>query len=1207
MADEATIELVKEIRDSLASQGLQPAQAKLYSQRVRLDMGREGLPSFSSTELEARLDEAILLLEAAWIERQTSDDGLWQRGVKRAAELLEWISQAALRPKSAPIHFLAAASYQLAGYPAMALGQLLRMPADEPFSRLLRNFLRGDFDSALIEVQSFWARQHELNVENSDDFGTPGEGRGDGAADLELATVRHVVMCLGTICAYLRTGEDALVERALAKLDALALSFLHSRDPYSYLLARLTSGTARGFVDASLWPHVERLSLDAGHRTRGALEQFARAAFVNRRALVWPAQREGIERLAADDSFVLCTPTGSGKTTIATLGAVQGLFASPRSPLDLGNLVLYLVPSRALAAEVETRFAEDLRGIAADPVVVTGLYGGADWGPTDAWVQVDTPTVVICTFEKADALLRYLGTLFLDRVRLIVIDEAHMVEQDPTRAAAVTDGTSRALRLEQLSARLLRAREEKGFRMIALSAVAAKAAPAIAAWLSGDDESDAIRSTFRSTRQMLGSLEVSAAGRFNIRYDLMDGRTLEFEDERDNDRPYVPQPFPGLPGGISTEEGPEVRMRAPTLWAAVHLAAARPDSVRPTVMISLTQDVSTWAATCADLMETWAKEEGLLPDYWQVPEKDPHWERCLAAAEDYFTAESAEYRLLSLGVAVHHGQMPALLARCLKVAIDRGHVRVVIATSTLSEGVNIPVNTILIPSLHRASEVLPANEFANLIGRAGRPGVSTEGSALVVLHEPEYERDRFGRSQQTYNRTRIGYESLVGQLTEATLLTDAGGLSIAEGDANSALAMLLTAIQSAWEDIAEGNDEDFSSWLEKTAVHDQPEQIETAVQLLDTLDGLLIAAVQEVEQLRGVAMSSADLESELKAVWRRTYARVAAAEEARLEETWLTRGRAITTLYPDPVRRRQLYKTSLPPRSGTLLLDLVDDLCEELQAGQDYARRSAEEQFQFIRNIIGRLGDVPAFALSKKFGKMRKPFEDWEKVLRWWLYRASLPDRRQPKPKELGTWFDYVAKNFIYRGNWGLGSLVGVLLDRGDAAGPVDALTIDDWPRSGLPWIAFWLKELINWGTLDPVAAFLLARGNARDREEAETDARDYYALLEQDEDANDTLDPRRIRDWVELRRPPTVFADRFPLIELDVVLERPAKDYQARIISVLPIQVGHHLSWIDPAGYAVARCALPEGWTDQPTRYRFELSVDARTVSGEAYLPHRP
>ena len=46
------------------------------------------------------------------------------------------------------------------------------------------------------------------------------------------------------------------------------------------------------------------------------------------------------------------------------------------------------------------------------------------------------------------------------------------------------------------------------------------------------------------------------------------------------------------------------------------------------------------------------------------------------------------------------------------------------------------------------------------------------------------------------------------------------------------------------------------------------------------------------------------------------------------------------------------------------------------------------------------------------------------------------------------------------------------------------------WPRSGLPWIGFRLKELVNWGTLDPVAAFLLARGNASDSVQTELEAR---------------------------------------------------------------------------------------------------------------------
>jgi len=64
---------------------------------------------------------------------------------------------------------------------------------------------------------------------------------------------------------------------------------------------------------------------------------------------VWPAQAAGIERLRENSSFVLCTPTGSGKTTVATLAIVQNLFTDPvTDPFALdallsGNLILYLV------------------------------------------------------------------------------------------------------------------------------------------------------------------------------------------------------------------------------------------------------------------------------------------------------------------------------------------------------------------------------------------------------------------------------------------------------------------------------------------------------------------------------------------------------------------------------------------------------------------------------------------------------------------------------------------------------------------------------------------------------------------------------------------------------------------------------------------------------------------------------------------------
>jgi replicative superfamily II helicase len=108
------------------------------------------------------------------------------------------------------------------------------------------------------------------------------------------------------------------------------------------------------------------------------------------------------------------------------------------------------VPSRALAAEVEERLDQDLRGISAQRVVVTGLYGGTDWGPTDAWISQDQPTILVCTFEKADALLRFLGILFLGRVRLVIIDEAHTVNYGRLEPEALQEGANRPYRLELL-------------------------------------------------------------------------------------------------------------------------------------------------------------------------------------------------------------------------------------------------------------------------------------------------------------------------------------------------------------------------------------------------------------------------------------------------------------------------------------------------------------------------------------------------------------------------------------------------------------------------------------------------------------------------------------------------------------------------------------------------------------------------------------
>jgi replicative superfamily II helicase len=86
---------------------------------------------------------------------------------------------------------------------------------------------------------------------------------------------------------------------------------------------------------------------------------------------------------------------------------------------------------------------------------------------------------------------------------------------------------------------------------------------------------------------------------------------------------------------------------------------------------------------------------------------------------------------LKKGIVVHYGNMPGLTARLLVEVINKKIIPIVLATSTLSEGINLPFETILIPTLIRNQELLTAREFSNLVGRAGRPGVATEGRALI--------------------------------------------------------------------------------------------------------------------------------------------------------------------------------------------------------------------------------------------------------------------------------------------------------------------------------------------------------------------------------------------------------------------------------------------------------------------------------------------
>jgi len=1187
------LELGLQIKQRLVDKGLPPSVAKLYSQYTKRRSGQPGLRSWGDDEPSILLEDATILLEVA-IEMKSGDETGWQKTMVRSGEIIEWLSHPSMGMGEVPLRLISAAIYQIAGYPARSSGLLNVATQYQNESEILRCLLEADFPALLKALVSYWVGRLPSNREK---VSSPiGEQPVDFQSELRNWVVEETVRAVGILCSSMRWRNEPRMEKALVNLGKVAQVMWHGEHFYSALLAQLCHGVASEYLNVSMRNCLSPVRESLVGSGQDVLERYLRQSYLKRKALAWPSQILGFEYLSRGESFALCTPTGSGKTTIAEVAIIQSLFTESQITSETpvngvgAPLALYLVPTRALAAEVESKFSRILRRTEVPVIVVTGLYGGTDWGPTDTWLTADERTVLICTYEKAEALIRFLGPLFMPRVSLVVVDEAHKVQFDGNRES-LRRSESRSLRLESLVTRLLSYLDESRVRTIALSAVAERLERPLTQWVTEGQKSLPAKIEYRSTRQLIGRLMCLPNREFEIRYDLLDGTDLEFQTEGQSDRPYVPRPFPPFPQTSVRFKGAEKSLRPYLFWAAMHSSVLEQDGNRRAVLISIPQQIEGYAKDFLTLLEgDWQSDD--LPEFFEPPtdgRKQALWHQCLDACQDYFGEDSYEYRLLQKGVVVHHGKMPGLMARLLVEIIDERIVHLVLATSTLSEGINLPFEVVLIPTLRRGRSDFNIQEFANLVGRAGRPGVSTEGQSLVLLDAQPLPGDN--SLARSIRRARKRYFRLIEDLKRQR------ESSRARGEARSPLAELIRSIETLWhQHFGDGQTEKFLEWLEKASPLDPGSNPIEIVEALDSLDAILLSVIVEAELLAGEEVDSTELENRLKSIWSRSFAYYASKEQERLESLFIERGKGLrVNVYKDLVVRRRLYRTSLPPRDGDSLLRLYPTIKQDLARGKDYANWSREEQFYYVRDIVGLLGQLKRFGL----GNPPRP-SSWNEILRWWLVheRESFPEA-----SKISKWYSYVSKNFQYRFNWGLGSVIALALDE-SSGGNLCGTSLTDWTGTGLPWIVFWMKELTIWGTLDPVAAYLLASGTRVTRNEAERIAQTFYTE-NQHLSADEKLDPSKIKEWgARVARRGRNRRDSSSPPVLPATLLRDFSVISGHIWRVMPVEAENEIYWFDFAGFPLAKSHKPSNWIPSYLdSYDFILNSSRKEVRSEIYV----
>lgn len=498
---------------------------------------------------------------------------------------------------------------------------------------------------------------------------------------------------------YLSSGSNAAIQTAtrLSKeAEGKLLDSDHAGEYFStYLLTRILGrlertgfwGSVNGQSTAprEIWQRYMTLQIQSGSIPID----------------LWPSQRTAISKglLDGQSSLVIRMPTSSGKTKMTELAFINDLSTYP------DRRCLYLAPYRALVTEVEGSVGNTLADMGFP---VASLYGGSEANELEVRLS-ETARVIIATPEKIEAVLR-MSDRKLEEFETIVLDEGDLI-----------DSMSRGARYEMQLAQL-RAQLSKANRAIFLSAVLPEPEE-LASWLVGTSEGLADED-WQPTSLRLGVVTWPTQGNARLDYLIRTGQPF-------TDAFFVPRVFEeDLWKEVYPPTGQPRTYRFPdrgnkgSVAAAFAFSAAR---TGPVIIFSARRD---WANSIARrivdrLMLNRPVETNLVDDGNRV---------VLEQLSDYFGTVLGEDSILSqairFGVALHHGRIPQRLRLVIEDEYRQGNIRLLVATSTIAQGVNFPAKTVIVHSYPQTDS--PIRDFWNLAGRAGRALRETEGEVIIL-------------------------------------------------------------------------------------------------------------------------------------------------------------------------------------------------------------------------------------------------------------------------------------------------------------------------------------------------------------------------------------------------------------------------------------------------------------------------------------------
>jgi ATP-dependent RNA helicase HelY len=399
-----------------------------------------------------------------------------------------------------------------------------------------------------------------------------------------------------------------------------------------------------------------------------------------------PFQVEAIDKLDAGTGGVLVSaPTSSGKTVVAE----YAIFRALRE----GTKVIYTTPLKALSNQ---KYHDFVREYGERTV---GLVTGENTINDDA-------LVVVMTTEILRNLI-YEDPKRLDAVKYVVLDEVHYIDDFPRGSVweEIVIQAPRTIKLVGLSATIGNYRE-------------------IAEWMA--ENRGGMETVFHNVRPVELKMWLAVSNRFFPLFKEdggIDQRTWTKAAEEE-EASYRVGRFTRLPSNDLLRVIEELR-RLDILPSIYFIFSRR--GCREALQRCSYHELDLTTPAEKEAIDRVAAERLL-----GLKDRD----------EEALFRRMVDARLLRRGLAEHHAGLLPYHKEMVEELFQRGLIKVVFATETLSLGINMPARGVVVSSFTKFDGVtfsnLTTGELTQLMGRAGRRGIDVIGHG-VILKESDIE------------------------------------------------------------------------------------------------------------------------------------------------------------------------------------------------------------------------------------------------------------------------------------------------------------------------------------------------------------------------------------------------------------------------------------------------------------------------------------